>query len=172
MTNLINYDGFDVVKNLSLTFPEIYFYIQGGSAGYLHVLNEKNVEIELNDVDIVVICKNDTVENINNKIINYIKSNYKNVVTNNNCDPIYYVKINHNVNLNFFVNEITEIPNDIIQINGINVRVLSSVINEEKNMLDNLVEDLNYCLNNNCGTEEIKYFESKIKRKQDFFKYF
>jgi hypothetical protein len=166
--------GFAVVKSLTEIFKEMYFYIHGGSAGYLHALNEKHVEIELNDIDVIVIYNDDT-SNINNKIINYINDNYENVKVVDNPDnknSIYYVRIGDDINLNFFINEIDEIPTNVVKLFGVNVNTFEYVLREETTMLNNLTKDLIYCSEHDSDVSEIKYFQDKIKRKQEFLSLF
>lgn len=174
-TNFLKYEGFEIVKNLINKFPDMYFYIQGGSAGYLHAIVEKNTEIKLNDVDIVVFSNHNTIY-VNNKLVNYIKSNYQNVSLlniddiNNEKNTIYYVNIGDNISLNFFVNEVEQIPKNMININGINVESLEATIENEKTILENLIEDLNYCVAN-CE-QDIEHYQNKIRRKTEFLNLF
>lgn len=172
--------GFDVVKSLTEHFKEMYFYIDGGSAGYLHALNERNVEIELNDIDVIV-TNNDNTLNINNKIINYITDNYENVkVYENekvNCEfdkklTIYYVDIGNDIRLNFFINEIDELPNNIIKIFEVNVSTFEDVLKKETKMLNVFTEELIYCSENNFDISEMIYFQDKIHRKKEFINLF
>ena len=97
------FKGFYVVKNLMDKFPEFEYLIQGGSSSYLHTLNEKNVEIELYDIDILVGCEDiDT----NSKIINFMMKNYTNIKFKNKTSSIFYVYIGNDIILNFIINEV------------------------------------------------------------------
>lgn len=173
------YEGFEVVKKLIDNFDDMYFYVHGGSAGYLHAINKFNKEIDLHDIDVAIIS-NQTTANINNKIITFIKNNYENVTLvniddlniniddlNNELETIYYVNIGNNISLNFFVNEILEIPRLVTNINGINVEIFQKIIKNETLILNDLTDDLKYCTKH-CIIDEVKYLESKIKRKQEF----
>ena len=164
--------GFCVVKHLINMFPEFAFLVQGGSSSYLHALNEKNVEIELYDIDILVGSKD---INTNNKIVNFITNNYKNIKFKDEQSSIFYVYIGNDIILNFFINEATleEILSiKMVKVFGINIKPFNIVIEEERKMLENVSQDLEYCIKNNEPDEEIQYFKDKVRRKKEFLNLF
>lgn len=163
--------GFCIVKDLVDEFPEFEYLIQGGSSSYLHALNEKNVEIELHDIDILIGCEDINAE----RIISFITKNYQNVKLKDEEESIFYVYIGNDIILNFFINEIKR--EELLEINkvkvfGLNVRPFDTVLKQEKEMLLNISEDLEFCTKHKEPEVEIKYFRDKVRRKQEFLNLF
>jgi hypothetical protein len=170
--------GFEFVKEFTIFYNnDLITFVHGGASIYLHALKMYMCKLPLNDIDFNIIEKSpeNNDADVFDLLIDFtkkfcIKRNLSFV--NDGYSTIGYIKLLKNddilVELNFFINEIG--ASDIGQLEnifGVNVETFKIVYMNIKNLLDDYTSDLVYIMKNNGSSDEQKYLEEKIARKQE-----